>query len=128
MLFLPATVCVKGYDPPVQFVHEDDFVAACILAMDKKIPGAFNITGNGTLTVSKIADMLGTKVVTVPAWLLYPALECLWRLHFPKIEVNRGYLDYIRYPFVASNKKAKKMLGFNPKYTSTQTLKSALRG
>lgn len=127
MLFLPATVCVKGFDPPVQFVHEDDFVDACILAMEKKIPGAFNITGDGTLTVKKIAGILGATVVSVPAWLLYPALELLWRLHFPKIEVNRGYLDYVRYPFVADNKKAKKLLSFYPKYTSAKTLKLTVR-
>jgi UDP-glucose 4-epimerase len=127
MLFLPATVCVRGYDPPVQFVHEDDFVAACILAMDKNIPGPFNITADGTLTVKQIAETLGARVIPVPAWLLYPTLECLWRLHFPKIEVNRGYLDYIRYPFIASNRKAKKLLGFTPKYTSAQTLELTVR-
>jgi UDP-glucose 4-epimerase len=127
MLFLPVTVCVKGYDPPVQFVHEDDFVTACILAMDKKIPGAFNITGDGALTVKQIAEMLDTRILPVPAWLLYPMLECFWRLRFPKIEVNRGYLDYIRYRFIASNKKAKKLLPFNPKYSSTQTLKLTVR-
>ncbi|MCU0598797.1 MAG: SDR family oxidoreductase [Desulfobacterales bacterium] len=127
MLFLPATVCVKGYDPPVQFVHEDDFVEACLLAMDQQKTGAFNITGNGTITVKEIAHALGARVIPVPAWLLYPTLECLWRLHFPKIEVNRGYLDYIRYPFVASNKKAKELLGFDPKYTSAQTLEETIR-
>jgi UDP-glucose 4-epimerase len=127
MLFLPVTVYVKGYDPPVQFVHEDDFVTACILAMDKKIPGAFNITGDGVLGVKSIAGTLGTRAIPVPAWLLYPTLECLWRMHFPKIEVNRGYLDYIRYPFIASNKKAKKLLNFNPKYTSAQTIKLTAR-
>jgi UDP-glucose 4-epimerase len=127
MLFLPATVCVRGYDPPVQFVHEEDFVSACILAMDKNIPGPFNISADGTLTVKQIAETLGARVIPVPAWLLYPMLECLWRLHFPKIEVNRGYLDYIRYPFIASNRKAKKLLGFTPKYTSAQTLELTVR-
>jgi hypothetical protein len=38
-----------------------------------------------------------------------------------------GISDYIRYPFIASNKKAKKLLGFNPKYTSAQTLNFTLR-
>ena len=127
MLFLPVTVAVKGYDPHVQFVHEDDFVNACLAALKKEIPGAFNITGNGTLTISKIADMLGTRVIPVPSWLLYPTLECLWKIHFPMIEVNRGYLDYIRYPFIATNKKARKLLNFNPRYTSMQTLKDTVR-
>lgn len=127
MLFLPVTVCVKGYDPPVQFVHEDDFVNACLAALKKETPGAFNITGNGTLPISKIAEILGTKVIQVPSWLLYPALECLWRIRFPMIEVNRGYLDYIRYPFIAANKKAKKQLNFYPQYSSIQTLKDTVR-
>lgn len=127
MLFLPVTVCVKGYDPPVQLVHEDDFVDACETAMEKRLPGAFNITGNGALTVTRIAEILGTRVIPVQAWLLYPVLESLWRIHFPRIEVNRGYLDYIRYPFVADNSKAKTVLGFTPRYTSLQTLKATLK-
>lgn len=127
MLFLPVTICVKGYDPPVQFVHEDDFVDACEIAMEKRLSGAFNITGNGTLTVTRIAEILGTRVVSVQSWLLYPVLESLWRMHFPRIEVNRGYLDYIRYPFVADNHKAGNQLGFKPRYTSLQTLKATLK-
>jgi len=95
--------------------------------MKKEIPGAFNITGDGTLPISKIAGMLGTSVVPVPSWLLYPTLECLWRIHFPMIEVNRGYLNYIRYPFIAANKKAKKLLNFYPRYSSIQTLKDTVR-
>jgi UDP-glucose 4-epimerase len=127
MLFLPVTFCVKGYDPPVQFLHEDDFVDACEVAMEKRLPGAFNITGNGTLTITRIAEILGTRVLPVQAWLLYPALESLWRMHFPRIEVNRGYLDYIRYPFVADNRKAKTALGFTPRYTSQQALKQMIK-
>jgi UDP-glucose 4-epimerase len=127
MLFLPATVCVRGYDPPVQFVHEVDFVHACLLAAEKRLPGAFNICGDGTLTISRIASVLGTRLVPLPAAILYPVLEALWRVRFPKIEVNRGYLDYIRYPFVAANKKAKKQLHFYPRYSSLQTLKDTVR-
>jgi|GEM_PF-83856 len=127
MLFLPVTVCVRGCDPPVQFVHERDFVDACLLAMDKRAPGAFNIVGDGTVTVRQIARMLGTRVIAVPPVMLYPALECLWRLHAPKIEVNRGYLDYIRYPFIAANRKAKIDLDFRPRYSSRKTVEATVR-
>jgi UDP-glucose 4-epimerase len=127
MLFLPVTVSIKGFDPAVQFVHEDDFVNACLAALEKKPPGVFNIAGDGTLTVREIADTLGTKIVSLPAWLIYPMLECLWRLHFPMIEVNRGYLDYVRYPFVASNEKARHELNFTPQYSSTETLLDTIR-
>lgn len=127
MLFLPVTVCIKGHNPMVQFVHETDFVNACLAALEKKTPGVFNITGDGTLTIRQIAETLETRLSPLPAWVVYPAVECLWRLHFPMVEVNRGYLDYIRYSFVASNKKAKKELNFTPRYSSAATLRDTLR-
>ncbi|MGC9324832.1 MAG: SDR family oxidoreductase [Desulfomonilia bacterium] len=127
MLFLPVTAGVLGYNPPVQFVHEDDFVDACILAFEKKTGGAYNITGDGILSLKEIAQMIGTRIVGMPARILYPLLEILWRIHTPGIEVNRGYLDYVRYPFVASNAKAKKHLGFAPRYTSRETLFETIR-
>jgi UDP-glucose 4-epimerase len=127
MLFRPVTVSIRGYNPKVQFLHEDDFVKACLIAMEKRSPGIFNIVGEGTLTTLEIAEIIGTKVIPLWPWMLYPILEILWQLHFPGIEVNRGYLDYVRYSFVASPHKAQKQLGFYPEYTSAQTLKQAIK-
>ena len=77
--------------------------------------------------MTEIAETLGAKILPLPAWIVYPMLECLWKVRFPMIEVNRGYLDYIRYPFVASNEKAKKELEFFPVYDSSETLRDILR-
>jgi len=128
LLFLPVTVRVMGYDPSVQFVYEDDFVNACVLSMETRAAGAFNIVGDGTLKVSRIAQRLKTRAFPLPAGLLYPALEALWQLRCPGIEVNSGYLDYIRYPFIASNEKAKQQMGFYPAYSSARTLDETLKG
>ena len=127
MLFMPVTVCVMGHDPSVQFVHEDDFVAACILSMETRASGAFNIAGDGVLKISRIAQRLKTRIVFLPAVVLYPAIEALWQLRCPGIEVNSGYLDYIRYPFIASNEKAKQQMGFYPAYSSARTLEETAR-
>jgi len=127
MLFRPVTVSIMNHDAPVQFVHEDDFVDACLLAMIKMKGGAYNITGDGTLPTSEIARIMGTKTIPVPFFIMAPLLELLWRLHVPGIEVNRGYLEYIRFPFVAGNEKAKKELGFRPKYDSLETLMETVR-
>jgi UDP-glucose 4-epimerase len=127
MLFMPVVVSIYGYDPEVQLVHEDDFVSACLLAMDKKIPGAFNIAGDGTLCASAIAAMIGTTLIPLPKWFIYPLLELLWRLRMPGIEVNSGYLDYIRYPFVASTLRAARDLAFKPKHTTLETLDQTIR-
>ncbi|MGC8603914.1 MAG: NAD-dependent epimerase/dehydratase family protein, partial [Desulfomonilaceae bacterium] len=122
LLFMPVVICVRGSDPRVQFVHEDDFVNACVIAAEKKVSGAFNIAGDGVMTVSEIAERLGERLIAVPAALMYPVWEVLWRLHCPGVEVNSGYLDYARYSFVVSNQKAKELLGFYPAYSSLETL------
>jgi UDP-glucose 4-epimerase len=95
--------------------------------MEKEKSGPFNITGDGTLTVRDISRITKTRLIPLPAWVVYPLLELFWRLRFPGIEVNSGYLDYVRYPFVAGNDKAKKELGFFPEYDSKTTLESTVR-
>ncbi len=122
MLFRPFSVRISGSDTRIQFVHEDDFVRACIIAIEKKIGGAFNIAGEGVLTAADITSITGCRMIPLPASLLYPLVEILWRLRFPGMEVNRGYLDYARYSFVASPEKAKQELGFYPIYSSREVL------
>lgn len=127
MLFRPVFVSILGSDIRVQFVHENDFVQACLLAVEKKIGGAFNIAGDGVLNAADIAAITGCKMIALPAFLLYPLLEILWRLRVPGVEVNRGYLDYARYSFVASSQKAKDELGFFPQYSSREVLEETKR-
>jgi len=127
MLFRPFTVGIFGYNPKVQFLHEDDFVRSCLTAIEKKIPGAFNIVGQGTLTTEELCKITGTRIIHLPSWILYPLLETLWKLRLPGIEVNSGYLDYARYSFIASPLKAKNILGFYASYSSRETLLETVR-
>ena len=127
MLFQPVSVSISGFNPSFQFVHEDDFVRACIVSMEKQAPGAFNIAGDGTLTTREISEMIGSKVIPVKSWVIYFLMELMWKLRVKKIESNRGILEYVRYSFVADNEKAKKELGFYPEYTSVQTLQETIK-
>lgn len=127
MLFRPFTIGIRNANPRVQLVHEDDFVQACLLAMAVEKSGAFNIVGGGTLRALEMAEMIGTKIVPMPALFLYPLLELLWRLHCPGVEVNCGYLSYARYDFVASGRKAEKELHFFPSYSTAATLAATIR-
>ncbi len=127
MLFRRLTIGIMGSDPEVQFIHEDDMVIALLLAMEKEKAGIFNIAGDKTITTREIAKIIGTVVVPLPAFLVYPLLELLWKLHCPGIEVNRGYLNYVRFPFIADNSRAKEELDFHPRYDSLATLKETIK-
>jgi nucleoside-diphosphate-sugar epimerase len=50
-----------------------------------------------------------------------------WRLHVPTFEAPPGQVDFVRYPWIASNEKLKAELGWTPRYTSRETLEIALR-
>jgi len=123
-LFLPITARVMGFDPPVQFIHEDDFVDACLKADRHSPGGAFNIAGDGVLKTTEIVRIIGNKALPLPAFIIYPLYEMLWQLHVPLAEANCGYLDYVCYPFIASNAKAKSVLGFAPRFDARQTLEA----
>ena len=113
-------------NPDFQFVHEDDFVEACLAAMEKQVPGAFNIAGDGTLTIQEIAKKVRAIPVPTPAFICYPLMEMAWKMRLKGVETNSGVLDYLRYPFVGNNEKAKKELGFSPRYSSVQTLEETI--
>ncbi len=111
---------VKGFDPPMQFLSEDDFVEILFRALSQDKPGIYNLAGDGTLRYSEIIEALGRKPLPLPAGLLYKATESLWRARccpFPS-----GILDLIRYPWVADNSKLKKEFGYVPKKTSHDAL------
>jgi UDP-glucose 4-epimerase len=58
MFSLPAVPIVLGFDPRVQFVHEDDIVHALEHATVHSVPGVFNIAADGVLALSEAVGLL----------------------------------------------------------------------
>src|SRR5262245_14662615 len=65
-LQLPLVPCVFGYDPRVQFVHEDDVVRAITFVLDHDLGGTFNVAGDGLLPWSEVASLCGKRVAPLP--------------------------------------------------------------
>ncbi|MFE3198679.1 NAD-dependent epimerase/dehydratase family protein [Embleya sp. NPDC055664] len=64
---LPVLPTLLGYDPRLQFVHEDDLREALRIAMLADRPGTYNIAAEGVLFLSQAARRLGRPVVPFPA-------------------------------------------------------------
>ncbi len=124
---LPFVPLVDGRDPNLQFVHEDDVAQLFSLLIEKKVPGAFNVAGDGVVRSSEVGAMLGKRAVKVPRWLYYGVVWALWRLNLNLIEAPPGIVDYTSYPWVLDTTRAKEQLGWRPKYTSRDTLKILFR-
>jgi nucleoside-diphosphate-sugar epimerase len=108
-----------GY--PLQLVHHDDVAAAIALAATAPAPpGAYNIAGDGLITVSEVAKALGGRPVRVPAAAASAASEAISRLPF--IPSALEWLHAARTSVVMDTTKAKTQLGWQPTYSSAETL------
>jgi UDP-glucose 4-epimerase len=77
MLRLPLVPEVFGFDPRLQFLHEDDAVDALAYATTHDVPGVFNVAGEGTLPWSEVCAIVGKRRVPLPPFLTGLAAEPL---------------------------------------------------
>ena len=123
----PVLVAVRGADPPMQLIHEDDLVSCLVPCTLNTATGIFNVAGSGTIRWSEMAAALGRRLVTLPAALLYPAVQAAWTLRLQSDSPARG-LDFIRYPWNASTVKIENELDFRPVYSSPQAWEAYAEG
>lgn len=111
---------MMGFDPLLQFVHEVDAIAAFKLAIDRDLPGTFNIVGDGVLPLSTVIKLAGRVAVPVPHPIAEPAAGIAWLAQLA--EAPPSFLKYLRFLCVADGQKAKTRMGFRPAYTSREAL------
>jgi UDP-glucose 4-epimerase len=74
---------VLGFDPRVQFVHEDDVVHALEHAAFHVCPRIYNVAADGVLAFSEIIDLVGRAPLPIlPPWGTGAATGLLRRLGF----------------------------------------------
>lgn len=107
-----------GFDPLMQFVHEEDLLDAIDLAFERDVPGPVNLAGEGPLPLSMLLQLAGKRVRAVPAALLYRLdyLPFLWRGG----SAPAGFYDYLRFLWVVDTQRARKELGWDPEYTTRE--------
>jgi UDP-glucose 4-epimerase len=110
----PVAPLLMGYDPLMQFVHEQDVIDAFKLAIDQDHPGVFNVVGDGVLPYSTILAMMGKFPLPMPHFLARGISHALWVAQV--FDSPPNFLDYLRYLCIADGRKARGVLGFEPRY------------
>jgi len=116
----PLMFRVSGYDPPMQFLHEDDAADMMWWMITEAPAGTFNAAGPGVVTFREICRMAGRPCLALPAWVLYPLVGLGWRLRL--LRFPAGLLDYVRYPWVADIARMRDEFGFQPRFSSRDAL------
>ncbi len=123
-LQLDAPPTLLGYDPMVQLLHERDLIGAFEACLTSDARGVFNLAGPDEAPLSKILAYLRRRPYPVPGPLLRAALENMWQLRmttFPAAE-----LQYINYACMVDSSLAQRELGFHPRYSLEDTLRSVM--
>ncbi|QZY46049.1 NAD-dependent epimerase/dehydratase family protein [Mycolicibacterium austroafricanum] len=107
---------------PVQLVHHDDVASAIVAAVTTTSaqPGAYNIAGDGVLSMSAVGEALGARPVRVPHGAATATSEVIARLPFvPSI---LEWLHAGRTSVVMDTTKARDQLGWRPNFSAAETL------
>ncbi|MCW2655977.1 MAG: 3 beta-hydroxysteroid dehydrogenase/Delta 5--_4-isomerase [Jatrophihabitans sp.] len=106
---------------PVQLVHHDDVAAAIALAASGAgEPGAYNLAGDGEISLGDVAKATGTRAVRVPQAAATAASALLAKL--PMVPAATEWIHVARSSVVMDTSRAKNLLGWQPKHTTRETL------
>jgi nucleoside-diphosphate-sugar epimerase len=124
---LPVPVPVPVADVPAQFVHEDDVgeaLLACIVGAGP--PGAYNLAGDGVLTLADIARELGLAPISIPAGPVRAVAGAIAAAPF--LPQAAGWAEALRHPAIMDTTRAKRDLGWRPRYSGLEALRATLSG
>ncbi|MFJ2608957.1 NAD-dependent epimerase/dehydratase family protein [Streptomyces sp. NPDC091279] len=121
---LPVLPTVFGYDPRLQFVHEDDVIEVLRIAAHEPArgtlnSGTFNIAGDGVLLLSQCSRRLGRP--TVP--LLLPAVTWAGSLvrTLGMTDFSPEQIRLLTHGRVVATAQMRETLGFRPMYSTAET-------
>lgn len=123
-LTLPLVPAIFGFDPLMQFAHEDDVVRAIHYVMKHDVGGIYNVAGDGKLPWSEVLRMVGKQ----PLWL--PPIRTGWAAKpldlLRVVDLPPETLDLLRYGRGADNRRLKQA-GFRYTYTSAGAVEAFAR-
>lgn len=111
---------VLGFDPQLQFVHEDDSVAVLHHAVHHAVPGAVNVAGEGTVSLSCALKRMGLVGLPLPHPLFDTLSRAGARIGLPRLTPDM--VRFVRYGRGVDTTRMRTELRFTPRYTTAQAL------
>ncbi|GAA4785158.1 NAD-dependent epimerase/dehydratase family protein [Streptomyces ziwulingensis] len=128
---LPVLPTVLGYDPRLQFVHEDDAIEVLRIASHEPRratlnSGTFNIAGDGVLLLSQCSRRLGRPTVPLPL----PAVTWAGSLvrTLGVTDFSPEQIRLLTHGRVVDTTQMRETLGFRPTRTTAETFADFARG
>ncbi len=128
LMAVPVVPSLLGFDPLLQVIHVDDAVAALTHAATAvDFDGVVNIAADGVLPLWQILGMSGRPTVPVVHLLANPTIRVTQLIGLGRLLVAVPFdPDYLRYPWVADNRKMIAEFGFVPVLNAEEALRAYL--
>ena len=113
-------------DLPFQVIHQDDVAEAlrlCVLGA--AAPGAYNIAADDVITGVDVARELGLRAVPVPGGPVAAVARAVVKL--PYLPSGAQWVEAMSHPAIMDTTKAKTELGWTPRHSAIESLRSTLR-
>jgi UDP-glucose 4-epimerase len=121
-LRMPAIVKPAGFDARIMLLHYDDLVAVLHHAALAGVHGTFNVAGDGLLLLSQAIRKLGRPVVSLPGFALASLGSAVRQSKLGLPDFSPEQLQFITYGRGLDTARMRSDLGFEPSYTTEQTL------
>jgi UDP-glucose 4-epimerase len=121
----PVVPTVFGFDPRMQFVHEDDALEVLRLATQEDKPGIVNVGGSGVLLLSQAIRRAGRVSFPVLEPLVNVAGQGFRRAGL--VDFSPEQLRFLEHGRVADTTRLHETFGYVPRYTSLEAFDDFVR-
>lgn len=124
-LAMPVVPEILGFDPRLQFTHEDDVTGALLFATTHDVAGIFNVAGDGEIPWSEVCAVVGKRRIPLPPFLTGWAVEPLRMTRV--LDLPPEMLALLRYGRGVDNRRFKRA-GYRYRYSTIGTVDAFARG
>ena len=110
----PRVPTVLGFDPMLQFIHEDDVSDAIALALEQGLQGVFNVVGPGEVPLHTAIREIGRRPLPLPEFMMRRLFTRLFEVGASSYPP--GAIDYLKFPITLSGERFVEATNFRPRF------------
>jgi UDP-glucose 4-epimerase len=124
-LSMPLVPTYLGFDPRVQFVHEQDATDAFVAAVKNPVRGAVNVAAPGTIGLTRAIRMAGKLSLPLAGPLFPPVTGAGKRLGL--VDFSPDFRRLLRYGRAVDTTRLVEEIGFEPRFDAVEAVADYVR-